>query len=87
VRFRGADRGRRRGLVTVRRVRAASRSREIACFGINACKGQSACTTAVNACTGQNACKGQGFLNVPAKEWRREVESPLADPAADPAKG
>ena len=32
------------------------------CFGVNACKGQSACKTAKNDCKGHNACKGQGFI-------------------------
>ncbi len=31
---------------------------QIACYGINACKGQTACSTAFNGCPGQNACKG-----------------------------
>lgn len=35
---------------------------EVKCFGVNACKGQSACKTASNACAGQNACKGKGYL-------------------------
>ncbi|QSA98911.1 hypothetical protein [Methylococcus sp. EFPC2] len=35
---------------------------KVQCAGINACKGQSACSTASNACSGQNACKGQGWL-------------------------
>jgi hypothetical protein len=34
---------------------------EIACWGINACKGTTACTTAFNACNGQNSCKGAGI--------------------------
>ena len=32
------------------------------CFGVNGCKGQSACKTAQNDCKGMNACKGHGFL-------------------------
>ena len=31
------------------------------CYGINTCKGTSACATAKNTCKGQNSCKGQGF--------------------------
>ncbi len=65
----------------------AAEAGEIACFGINECKGQSACTTAFNACTGQNECKGQGFLNVPEKECAIRGGVPLAGSAADPAKG
>lgn len=59
---------------------------DIACFGINSCKGTSACTTAFNACTGQNDCKGRGYLNVPAKECRTRGGVPLQGSPADPAK-
>ena len=31
------------------------------CYGINACKGQSACNSYKTSCKGQNACKGQGM--------------------------
>ena len=34
----------------------------VACHGVNACKGHSACATASSACAGQNACKGQGVV-------------------------
>ncbi|MGH8678883.1 MAG: BufA2 family periplasmic bufferin-type metallophore, partial [Burkholderiales bacterium] len=60
---------------------------EIACWGINACKGQTACTTALNACTGQNACKGRGFLNVSKKDCDLRGGVPLAGSEGDPAKG
>jgi len=32
------------------------------CYGVNACKGQSACKTAQSDCKGHNACKGTGFV-------------------------
>ena len=32
------------------------------CYGINTCKGTSACATAKNTCKGLNECKGQGFV-------------------------
>jgi len=32
------------------------------CYGVNGCKGQSACKTAQNDCKGHNACKGKGFV-------------------------
>ncbi|MFO1435004.1 MAG: hypothetical protein U1F34_01010 [Gammaproteobacteria bacterium] len=35
--------------------------KDVACMGINACKGQGACKSASNACKGQNACKGHGI--------------------------
>lgn len=44
---------------------APAKAASVQCFGINACKGKSACKSANNECKGQNACKGKGFL--PAK--------------------
>ncbi|MHA1598527.1 MAG: BufA2 family periplasmic bufferin-type metallophore [Alphaproteobacteria bacterium] len=46
----------------------------VKCFGVNGCKGQGACKTAVNACKGMNSCKGQGFL-------------PMTEAACDKAGG
>jgi hypothetical protein len=60
---------------------------EIACWGINACKGTTACTTAFNACNGQNECKGRGYLNVPEKECYARGGVPLKGSEADPEKG
>ncbi len=60
---------------------------DIACWGINACKGQSACSTAFNACTGQNSCKGRGYLNVPTEECKAEGGQPLEGSPGDPARG
>jgi hypothetical protein len=37
-------------------------SAKVHCYGVNSCKGQSACKTASSACKGQNSCKGKGFL-------------------------
>lgn len=34
----------------------------VPCYGINSCKGKSACKTANNACKGHNRCKGQGAV-------------------------
>ena len=31
------------------------------CYGVNGCKGKSACRTSRNSCAGKNACKGKGF--------------------------
>lgn len=59
---------------------------EIACWGINACKSTTACTTAFNACNGQNACKGRGYLNVPEKECYARGGVPLKGSEADPAR-
>ena len=59
---------------------------EIACWGINSCKGTTACTTAFNACNGQNQCKGRGYLNVPKKECYARGGIALEGSEADPAK-
>ncbi|MDQ3565642.1 MAG: hypothetical protein M3436_16500 [Pseudomonadota bacterium] len=58
---------------------------KIACWGINSCKGTSACTTAFNACNGQNACKGRGYLSVPKKECHAKGGVPLKGSDGDPA--
>lgn len=38
------------------------------CFGINSCKGKTACATAEGACAGTNSCKGKGWLPMTEKE-------------------
>jgi hypothetical protein len=45
---------------------------KVACFGINACKGQSDCATPKNACKGMNSCKGQGFKYVTLQECQAQ---------------
>ena len=60
---------------------------DIACWGINSCKGTTACSTAFNACTGQNTCKGRGYLNVSAAQCKAKGGRPLAGSEADPAHG
>ena len=37
---------------------------KIQCFGVNSCKGQSACKTTKSSCKGLNSCSGQGFLEM-----------------------
>jgi hypothetical protein len=53
---------------------------QVACAGINACKGQGACAGAGNACAGQNGCKGQGVTKTTkdecAKKGGKVVEMP-----------
>ena len=39
-----------------------SEEAKVNCYGVNACKGTTACATANNACKGQNSCKGSGWL-------------------------
>lgn len=65
----------------------ASKEGEIACWGINSCKGTTACTTAFNGCTSQNECKGRGYLKVPAKECSAKGGVPLKGSPGDPEKG
>lgn len=60
---------------------------DIACWGINSCKGQTACSTALNACTGQNTCKGRGYLNVSPQQCKAKGGQPLKGSPADPARG
>jgi hypothetical protein len=51
---------------------------QILCYGVNSCRGQSACklatTTcgAVNKCAGLNACKGQGGVYMYAKDCQAQ---------------
>jgi uncharacterized membrane protein len=47
---------------------AKSSAKQVECFGVNACKGQSDCKTASHDCKGQNDCKGQGFKSESAKQ-------------------
>ena len=46
---------------------AVAASDKVHCYGINSCKGQAECKTAVNDCKGLNACKSQGFKASTAK--------------------
>lgn len=59
---------------------------EIACYGINACKGQTQCATAFNACPGLNSCKGKGFLYATPKDCADQGGVPLKGSPADPAR-
>jgi hypothetical protein len=40
----------------------STRAPQIKCLGANACKGQSACKTALSDCMGKNSCKGKGYI-------------------------
>lgn len=60
---------------------------EIACWGINACKGTTACGTAFNACTGQNECRGKGYIYVPEKECFAKGGEALEGSKGDPKRG
>lgn len=43
----------------------------VKCYGINACKGKSACKTASSSCKGTNSCKGQGYMMKSAKQCKK----------------
>ncbi len=60
---------------------------EIACWGINSCKGTSACTTVFNSCTGQNKCKGRGWVYATERQCYAQGGEPLKGSEADPAVG
>jgi len=60
---------------------------EIACWGINSCKGTTACGTAFNACNGQNACRGKGYIYVSEQECFVRGGEPLEGSPGDPARG
>ena len=60
---------------------------EIACWGINECKGTTACGTAFNACSGQNECRGKGYIYVAEKECFAKGGEPLEGSEGDPKRG
>ena len=49
----------------------AQAATKVHCYGVNACKGQSACKTATSACNGKNSCKGQGYLMKTASQCKK----------------
>lgn len=57
---------------------------DVACWGINECRGTTACTTAFNACTAQNDCKGRGYVYVPEKECYAQGGQLLRGSPGDP---
>ena len=44
----------------------------VKCYGVNECKGKTACHTSLNECKGQNACKGKGYLEMTKKECKKK---------------
>lgn len=36
----------------------------VACYGVNACKGQGVCGGKGHGCAGENSCKGKGWIKV-----------------------
>ena len=47
---------------------AGAAAQTVHCFGVNSCKGQSACKSGNHACKGENSCKGQGYLDLSKAE-------------------
>ena len=54
---------------------------KVQCYGVNACKGQSACKTASSQCKGLNACKGQGFQVMTEKACKEAKGKPVKMPS------
>lgn len=50
---------------------AAHHHHKIKCYGVNSCKGKSACKTAKSSCKGKNSCKGQGYLMKSEKHCKK----------------
>lgn len=57
---------------------------EIACWGANSCKGQTACRTAFNGCPGQNQCKSKGVIHTTDRDCAVKGGVPLEGSEADP---
>ena len=47
---------------------ASAEEAKVQCFGVNSCKGHSACKTANSSCKGLNDCSGKGFQMMTAAE-------------------
>jgi hypothetical protein len=62
---------------------AAAAESKLSCFGVNTCKGQSACKSARNDCKGQNACKGLGFVEL-TKQDCAVAKQKAKEPAKKP---
>jgi uncharacterized membrane protein len=56
-------------------------SDKVHCYGVNSCKGKSACKTAKNACKGKNTCKGQG-VSMKTEKKCTELKGSLEEPTA-----
>jgi len=44
---------------------------DVKCYGVNACKSNSACKTGSSSCKGANACKGTGIVLVSAEACKQ----------------
>ncbi|MFN8545507.1 MAG: hypothetical protein U0807_15030 [Candidatus Binatia bacterium] len=52
---------------------------KVHCAGVNACKGQGACSGAGHACAGKNACKGQGWVELDAADCKAKGGKVVAE--------
>ncbi len=59
------------GYQAVKLARPAGAHGDVQCFGVNSCKGTTACSTRWNTCNGQNSCKGKGWLRVASERQCR----------------
>lgn len=50
---------------------AVASTHKVPCYGVNSCKGKSACKTAKNSCKGTNSCKGQGVMMKTPKQCKK----------------
>jgi uncharacterized membrane protein len=50
----------------------AKDAKQVHCFGVNACKGQSDCKSGNHDCKGLNDCKGQGFKAESASQCKAD---------------
>jgi uncharacterized membrane protein len=50
----------------------AKAGKTVHCYGVNSCKGTSACKSYSHSCKGQNDCKNQGFLELSAKKCTKK---------------
>jgi len=56
-------------------------AKKVHCYGVNSCKGKSACKTATSDCKGHNDCKSKGYLMKTAKKCKKlggSVEEPTS---------
>ncbi len=65
---------------------AAADGKEVNCWGINGCKGKTACKTAFNGCAGKNSCKAKGYLKVSHEECTKKGGKLLKGSEGDPDK-
>jgi hypothetical protein len=55
-------------------------AKEVACYGVNECKGHSVCKTSKHECKGHNECKGQGVMKMSEKDCKDKGGS-LTEPS------